>query len=83
LDAYRESIRHPECKNEEQATGLDILRRAIEAPLRFISENAGIAGSIIISKPEPKGAVRSGDMPGIMEVPDQRLTRSDSPSRGG
>ena len=36
--------------NDEQAAGLNILRRAIEAPLRFISENAGIEGSIVVDK---------------------------------
>jgi chaperonin GroEL len=37
-------------ENDEQAAGLNILRRAIEAPLRFISENAGIEGSIVVDK---------------------------------
>jgi len=36
--------------NDEQAAGLNILRRAIEAPLRFISENSGIEGSIVVDK---------------------------------
>jgi chaperonin GroEL len=39
-----------ETENEEQAAGLNILRRAIETPLRFISENAGIEGSIVVDK---------------------------------
>ena len=37
-------------ENDEQAAGLNILRRAIETPLRFISENAGIEGSIVVDK---------------------------------
>jgi chaperonin GroEL len=37
-------------ENDEQAAGLNILRRAIEAPLRFIAENAGIEGSIVVDK---------------------------------
>jgi chaperonin GroEL len=37
-----------ETDNEEQVAGLNILRRAIEAPLRFIAENAGIEGSIVV-----------------------------------
>jgi len=36
--------------NEDQTAGLNILRRAIETPLRFISENAGIEGSIVVDK---------------------------------
>ena len=36
--------------NEEQVAGVNIIRRAIEAPLRFIAENAGIEGSIVVDK---------------------------------
>ncbi len=36
--------------NDEQAAGVSIVRRAIEAPLRFIAENAGIEGSIVVDK---------------------------------
>ena len=36
--------------NEEQAFGVTIVRRAIEEPLRQISQNAGVDGSIVISK---------------------------------
>ena len=39
-----------EADNDEQAAGINIIRRAIEAPLRFISENAGIEGSIVVDK---------------------------------
>ena len=39
-----------EAGNDEQIAGLNILRRAIEAPLRFIAENAGIEGSIVVDK---------------------------------
>ena len=37
-------------ENDEQIAGINIVRRAIEAPLRFISENAGIEGSIVVDK---------------------------------
>jgi chaperonin GroEL len=39
-----------ETDNEEQVAGLNILRRAVETPLRFISDNAGIEGSIVVDK---------------------------------
>jgi chaperonin GroEL len=43
--------------NDEQAAGVNIVRRAIEAPLRFIAENAGIEGSIVVDKvKQQKGA---------------------------
>ncbi len=36
--------------NEEQQFGVSIVRRAIEEPLRQISANAGVDGSIVVSK---------------------------------
>ena len=37
-------------ENEDENTGIQIIRRAIEEPLRQICENAGIEGSIIVQK---------------------------------
>ena len=37
-------------ENDDQTTGISIIARAIEEPLRMISENAGIEGSIVIQK---------------------------------
>jgi len=34
----------------DQAAGVAIVRKAIEAPLRFIAENAGLEGSIVVDK---------------------------------
>jgi chaperonin GroEL len=39
-----------EALEEEQRAGLKIVRRAIEEPLRMISQNAGIDGSIVVEK---------------------------------
>lgn len=36
--------------NEDETTGIAIVRRAIEAPLRTIVENAGHEGSVVINK---------------------------------
>jgi chaperonin GroEL len=36
--------------NEDQTTGVNIIRLALEAPLRTISENAGQEGSVIVNK---------------------------------
>jgi len=36
--------------DEEQKAGVNIIRRAIEEPLRMISQNAGIEGSIVVDK---------------------------------
>jgi len=34
----------------EQQAGVNLVRRALEAPLRFIADNAGVEGSIVIDK---------------------------------
>ncbi|GMN09973.1 chaperonin GroEL [Croceitalea sp. MTPC9] len=39
-----------ETENEDEATGLQIVARAIESPLRTIVENAGGEGSVVIAK---------------------------------
>lgn len=36
--------------NEDEATGINIIRRAVFAPLRTIAENAGADGSIVVDK---------------------------------
>ncbi|MGV2102443.1 MULTISPECIES: chaperonin GroEL [unclassified Rhizobium] len=36
--------------NDDQRVGIDIVRRAIEAPVRQIAENAGAEGSIVVGK---------------------------------
>ena len=39
-----------EGENPDQTAGISIVRRAVEEPLRRISENAGIEGSIVVDK---------------------------------
>jgi chaperonin GroEL len=36
--------------NEDQQTGVDIIRRALEEPIRLIVENAGHEGSVVVNK---------------------------------
>jgi chaperonin GroEL len=36
--------------NNDQKVGIDIVRRALQAPLRQIAENAGVDGSIVVGK---------------------------------
>ncbi len=38
-----------DAEGEEQA-GVNLVRRALEAPLRFIAENAGVGGSIVVER---------------------------------
>ncbi len=37
-------------ENDDETTGIAIVRRAIEEPLRQISENAGVEGSVVVQK---------------------------------
>jgi len=37
-------------ENEDEETGINIVKRALEEPLRQIVENAGIEGSIVVQK---------------------------------
>jgi chaperonin GroEL len=41
-----------ELKDEDEQTGVRLLRRALEEPLRRIAENAGVDGAIVISRVE-------------------------------
>lgn len=45
-----ESLSDLKGANEDENTGIQIIRRAIEEPLRQICENAGIEGSIVVQK---------------------------------
>jgi chaperonin GroEL len=36
--------------NEDETTGIAIVRRALESPLRTIVSNAGVEGSIVVQK---------------------------------
>jgi len=38
------------CENEDQCTGVAIVKRALEEPLRQIVENAGMEGSVVVNK---------------------------------
>ncbi|MBL7835261.1 MAG: chaperonin GroEL [Cyclobacteriaceae bacterium] len=45
-----EALKNVETDNDDQATGVNIVRLALEAPLRTIVENAGQEGSVIVNK---------------------------------
>ena len=45
-----DSLENVETSNEDQAIGVAIVRRALEEPLRQISANAGLEGSIVVQK---------------------------------
>ena len=39
-----------ECANKDEEIGVDIVRRALEAPMRVIAQNAGYEGSVVVDK---------------------------------
>jgi chaperonin GroEL len=45
-----EALKNLKTDNEDQATGVNIVRLALESPLRTIVENAGQEGSVIVNK---------------------------------
>ncbi|CAN5248832.1 chaperonin GroEL [soil metagenome] len=45
-----EALSNVETENEDQKTGVNIIRLALESPLRTIVENAGVEGSVIVQK---------------------------------
>jgi len=52
-----ESLNKLKGENEDQDTGIQIIRRALEEPMRQIVENCGLEGSVVVQKvKEGKGA---------------------------
>ena len=49
-----EALKNVQTDNEDQATGVNIIKLALEAPLRVISANSGQEGSVVVN------AVREG-----------------------
>ena len=45
-----EALKNLKGENDDETTGIHIIARAIEEPLRMISENAGVDGSVVIQK---------------------------------
>ena len=46
--------------DEDEKTGIDIVRRALEEPLRLIAQNAGAEGAIVVGKIKDAGKVNFG-----------------------
>ena len=71
------------CDNKDEEVGVQIVRRALEAPLRTIAENAGLEGSVVVNKVKglPKGhgfnalTEEYGDMIGFGIIDPVKVTR--------
>ena len=55
-----ESLEKMKGENEDETTGIEIIKRAIEEPLRQIAANAGLEGSVIIDTIRREGKVGYG-----------------------
>ncbi len=45
-----DSLKEVKADNDDEKTGINIIAKAIEAPLRMIVENAGMEGSVVVNK---------------------------------
>jgi chaperonin GroEL len=45
-----DALKDVKTENEDQATGVNIVRLALESPLRVIAENSGQEGSVVVNK---------------------------------
>ena len=45
-----DAVKDSKADNEDEQTGINIIARAIEEPLRIICDNAGVEGSVVIQK---------------------------------
>ncbi len=72
-----------QCDNKDEEVGVQIVRRALESPLRTIAENAGLEGSVVVNKVKglPKGqgfnalTEEYGDMIGYGVIDPVKVTR--------
>ena len=46
--------------NADQKAGIDIIRKALQAPIRQISENAGVDGAVVVGKLTDRGDLNFG-----------------------
>ena len=44
------ALEHLKAANEDEQTGINIVRKALSAPLRQIAENSGLDGAVVIEK---------------------------------
>ena len=67
--------RRVKAENDDQKVGIDIVRKALQAPIRQIAENAGVDGSIVVGKILERPTVQLR-----LRRPERRVRR---PVRGG
>lgn len=64
------SLDNVKCANEDQQAGVNIVKRALQAPVRQIAENAGIDGAIVAGKLSDSKDISYGFNAQTMEYTD-------------
>ena len=68
-------------ENEDQRVGIDIVRRALQAPARQIVVNAGAGGAVVVGKLLEKASTIKGTTPSSAQV--NMVTGDNRPDQGG
>ena len=69
--------------NDDQNAGIAIVRRALQAPIRQIAENAGVEGSIVVGKVLENASATFGFNAQTEEYVDLVAGRRHRPGQGG
>ena len=73
----------------DQKVGADIVRRAVEAPMRWIATNAGVEGSIIVQKVREGNALQNAASISSLLLTTEAMVadipepKSEAPQGGG
>jgi chaperonin GroEL len=67
--------------NDDQEAGINIVRRALQAPIRQIAENAGVEGSIVVGKVSGQRSASFGYDAQTGEYGDLTRRASSTPPR--
>jgi chaperonin GroEL len=70
-----------EAENEDQKTGINIIRKVLEEPIRVIADNAGYEGSVIINKVRESTVENMGFDAGKGEYADMLKTGITDPAK--
>lgn len=64
------SIEELKGANDDQQAGINIIKKALQAPLRQIAENAGVDGAIVVGKLDESNSITQGFNAQTMEFVD-------------
>ena len=77
-----DKLRKSKDLTEDEAIGVGIVARSLEEPMRWIAQNAGQEGSIVVNKVKDLES-RARIQCGVREVPESGQRRCHRPDQGG